>query len=154
MGLPNDWNELIKFGCDGTILNRWLWSENVSAADSPLDWSVLVPCTSTGTVSKGHSERYMFSSIDEMLLRVIFIRKVTQKCHEIQVVNEEIQACFTHTEFPNKGGHNHNHFMLVERILLPHKVAALLFSYRRKSRLVLPWNVSRSFLSCTKVGSR
>ena len=80
-----------------------------------------MPCTSIGTVSEGRSEGY---TVDEMLLLVYFLyEKSPKKCRELETVIEELQACFTHTEFPKKGGHKP--LRACRTRFVAHKVAAL-----------------------------
>ena len=65
-----------------------------------------------------------FSSIDEMFLRVYYLyEKSPKKCRELETVIEELQACFTHTEFPTKSGHKP--LRACGTRFVPHKVAAL-----------------------------
>ena len=126
VGLPDDWNKkLVGFGCDGTSVNiadhglkMYLqetapWIETFWCLAHRLELSL-----------KDALKGTLFTSVDEMLLRVYFLyEKSPKKCRELETVIEELQACLTRAEFPKKGGHKP--LRACGTRFIAHKVAAL-----------------------------
>ena len=97
MGLLSEWNEMLNgFGCDGTRVNIGDHGLKmyIQQAAPRIDvfWCLAHRLEPSLTCCSRQSMKYFYVSIIKI-------------CHELETIIEELQACFTHVEFPKKGGH-------------------------------------------------
>ena len=99
-------SKLIGFGCDGTSVNMGANGLQGYLEES-VPWVILFWCLAhrLELALKDALTGTLFSAVDELLLRVYYLYKLSpKKCHELDEVIAALKLCLEPGDLPNEGG--------------------------------------------------